>query len=106
MKSQRDKFVIAEIFSNSDGKTSGSGFVGVMIGVVGCLGFLVAIVGYLFNMPNTVEVMRETTMFIGASSILLATRKVSGRIGSGVQDVQDQPDNNDSASAQDISVKQ
>lgn len=86
MKSRRDKFVIAELMSNSDGKTSGSGFIGVLIGIIGCIGFVVAIIGYIIDLPNTVEVMRQTTLFIGASTILLGARKISSRFGGGIGD--------------------
>jgi len=49
MNSRRDKFVIAEIFSNQDGKTSASAFIGVIVGLLGCIGFLAAIIGYIFK---------------------------------------------------------
>jgi len=77
MASQRNKFVVAELFSNSDGKTSGSGFVGIMVGTLGCVAFATATVGYIFNLPNTIDVMQQSSIFIGAASALLAARKFS-----------------------------
>jgi len=75
MNSRRDKFVIAEIFSNQDGKTSASAFIGVIVGLLGCIGFLAAIIGYIFKIPETINVMQQCTIFIGAASALLAARK-------------------------------
>jgi hypothetical protein len=75
MTSKRNKFVVAELFSNSDGKTSASGFIGILVGVTGCLAFITAIVGYIFEIPDTINVMQQSTIFIGAASALLAARK-------------------------------
>jgi len=75
MTSKRNKFVIAELFSNSDGKTSASAFIGILVGVIGCIAFSTAIIGYIFNFPNTISIMQQSTIFIGASSALLAARK-------------------------------
>ena len=73
--SDRGKFVIAELFSNADGKTSGSGFIGILAGMVGCVAFLVALVGYFLNIPNTIDVMQQSSIFVGSASALLAARK-------------------------------
>ena len=73
--SDRSKFVIAELFNNEDGKTSGSGFIGILVGLIGCIAFLVALVGYLLNIPNTIDVMQQSSIFIGTASALLAARK-------------------------------
>jgi hypothetical protein len=81
MSSQRDKFVIAELFSNEDGKTSASGFVGIMVGIVGCLAFITATVGYVKGIPNSIEVMQQSSIFIGSAVALLAARKFSPRRG-------------------------
>ena len=75
MASKRNQFSIAELFSNSDGKTSASGFIGILVGIIGCLAFTTAIVGYVFNLPNTISVMQQSTIFIGAATALLAARK-------------------------------
>jgi hypothetical protein len=75
MASKRNKFVLAEVFSNSDGKSSASALIGILVGIVGCIAFTTAIVGYIFNLPNTINVMQQSTIFIGAATALLAARK-------------------------------
>ena len=72
------KFVFAELFNNHSGKTSGSGFIGVMMGLVGCLAFIAAIVGFFMELPNVIDFMQQTIFFIGAATVLLGVRKFTG----------------------------
>lgn len=71
--------MIAELFSNFDGKTSASGFVGVLVGIVGCIAFLTATIGYVKGIPDSIEVMQQSSIFIGSAVALLAARKFSSR---------------------------
>ena len=75
----KHKFVFSEVFNNKDGKTSGSGFIGVLMGLVGCLAFIAAIVGYFMELPETIPFMQQTIFFIGSATVLLGIRKFSGR---------------------------
>jgi len=76
---QKNKFNFREFTMNSDGKQSGSGFIGVVIGLIGCLGFIASIIGYFLKIPETIPFMQQTTLFIGASTLLLGTRKIFGK---------------------------
>ena len=79
MANGKSKFVFSEVFNNSDGKTSGSGFIGVIMGLVGCLGFIAAIIGYFLELPDTIPFMQQTIFFIGAATVLLGVRKFAGK---------------------------
>lgn len=79
----RHKFVFSEVFNNKDGKTSGSGFIGVLMGLVGCLAFIAAIVGYFMELPDTIPFMQQTIFFIGSATVLLGIRKFSGKSTNG-----------------------
>jgi len=74
----RHKFVFSELFNNTNGKTSGSGFIGVIMGLVGCLAFIAAIVGFFLELPETIPFMQQTIFFIGSATVLLGVRKLSG----------------------------
>ena len=76
---KKHKFVFSEVFNNSDGKTSGSGFIGVIMGLVGSLGFIAAIVGYFLELPDTIPFMQQTIFFIGSATVLLGVRKFAGK---------------------------
>ena len=70
----KNKFSFAQMTSNSDGKTSGSGSMGCLIIVTGCVGFLAGIAYYIFGDKNA-EIMMYSTGFIGAGATLLGVRK-------------------------------
>jgi hypothetical protein len=80
------KFRFSEVFINSgSNKTSGSGFIGVIMGLVGCLGFIASIVGYFLQLPETIDFMQQTIFFIGGATVLLGARKwVGGRQGNNI----------------------
>ena len=71
------KFRFAETFTNTNGKTSGSGFIGVILGLIAGGAFIGAMVGYFLEIPNTIEVMEQMLKLIGASTLLLGVRKLS-----------------------------
>jgi uncharacterized membrane protein YhaH (DUF805 family) len=72
------KFVFSELFSNTNGKTSGSGFAGVMLFMVGGISFFAAMVGYFMQIPNTLEVMGKIVIILSLSAALLGVRKFVG----------------------------
>ena len=73
------KFVFSETFTNDNGKTSGSGFIGVILGLVAAITFVAAMIGYFFQIPNTVEVMEQMLKLVAASTILLGVRSAAGQ---------------------------
>jgi hypothetical protein len=82
-KFDEKRFVFYETFTNTNGKSSGSGFIGVIIGLIAAISFIAAMTGYFFKLPNTVEVMGEILKLVAASALLLGVRKVAGKIGNG-----------------------
>ena len=75
----KHRFILSEVFNNNSGKTSGSGFIGVIMGLVGCLGFIAATVGYFLQKPDTIPFMQQTIFFIGSATVLLGVRKFSSK---------------------------
>ena len=73
------KFVFSETFTNDNGKTSGSGFIGVILGLVAAITFIAAMIGYFFQIPNTVEVMEQMLKLVASSTILLGVRNAAGQ---------------------------
>ena len=74
----KGKFRFSETFNNSDGKTSGSGFVGVWLGLIGGFGFICGTFGYFFSLENTMEYLGLVIQLIAASAILMGARKMAG----------------------------
>ena len=70
----RKKFNFAEMVSNSDGKTSGSGTMGCLVVIIGCIGFLVGVLDFIWG-TKEIHIMSYSTGFVGAGSILLGYRK-------------------------------
>jgi thiol:disulfide interchange protein len=94
------KFTFHETFKNQDGKTSGSGFVGVITGLVACACMVAAMIGYFLNLPNTLEVMGVLLKMFGIVALLLGVRKVSSVFGKNGNGDNDDDDNADPAVAQ------
>lgn len=74
----KSKFVFSETFNNSNGKTSGSGFIGVMLGLIGGLCFIAAIVGWFLEIPDALEVMGKIILLVTIAGGLLGLRKLAG----------------------------
>ena len=68
------KFSIAEMTSNDDGKTSGSGTVGIVISFIGGLCFLLGAVDKMF-LSGTVDILTQSIVVIGIGVGLLGYRK-------------------------------
>jgi len=75
---RKDKFTFKELTMNNNGKQSGSGFVGVILGLIAGASIIALMVGYFLNLPNTIEVMGKILELVAAATILLGIRKVSG----------------------------
>lgn len=80
-KFNSQKFVFHELFTNTNGKTSASGFIGVILGLIASAAFVIAMFGYWLNIPNTIEIMGQILKLVGASTVLLGIRKVAPRFG-------------------------
>lgn len=74
----KTKFNFAETFNNADGKTSGSAFLGIIIGLTAALSFLSAMVGYFIKLPNTLDVMSKIIALAFIACTLLGVRKIVG----------------------------
>jgi hypothetical protein len=74
MPKKINKFSFAEMTSNDDGKTSGSGTVGVVISFIGGLCFLLGTVDKMF-FSGTVDVLTQSIIVIGIGAGLLGYRK-------------------------------
>ena len=81
MAFDKNKFSFKELTMNANGKQSGSGFIGVITGLIACTGILATMVGYFLNLPNTLEVMGILLKLFGIVALLLGVRKVSSIFG-------------------------
>lgn len=69
-----DKFSFAQMTSNTDGKTSGSGTMGVLICAVGTLCFLLGSIDKMF-INKDVDIITQSIIFVGIGAALLGYRK-------------------------------
>lgn len=76
-------FSISELFSNSSGKTSGSGVAGFLTVFVGLLSFVAGVVFTYITCFNNCDstsasaIMTQSIALIGIGSALLGVRKIS-----------------------------
>jgi len=75
MKPNMSKFSWPELFANSDGKTSGSGFAGVVICMVGTLCFLLGCIDKMF-ISKGIDIITQSIVFVGIGATLLGARKL------------------------------
>jgi hypothetical protein len=68
------KFSFAEMTSNDDGKTSGSGTTGIFISFIGGLCFLLGCIDKMF-LSNTADILTQSIIVIGIGVGLLGYRK-------------------------------
>ena len=81
----KSKFVFSETFNNGNGKTSGSGFMGIVLGLVGSACLIASMVGWFLQTPNVIEVMGKIIIVLTLSASLLGLRKfVATRNGASV----------------------
>lgn len=74
MKPDVNKFSIAQMTSNTSGKTSGSGTMGVLICVVGAFCFLLGCIDKMF-IGKDIDVISQSIFFVGIGAGLLGYRK-------------------------------
>lgn len=70
-------FKFSETFNNPDGKTSGSSFIGVLLGLLSMLAFILGIVGWFLELENVMEYLDHVLQFGFLSATLLGVRKVA-----------------------------
>jgi cobalamin biosynthesis protein CobD/CbiB len=77
-KYNHSKFVFSETFNNRDGKTSGSGFAGIILTLTGAACFVAAMVGWYLQKPDVIEIMGKIIIVLTLASALLGVRKFMG----------------------------
>ena len=82
---EKSRFKFSETFNNSDGKTSGSGFVGVLMGIVAILGFVLGSIGWFIGKELIVEYLEFVLQLGLLSAALMGVRKVTGIFSGGKQ---------------------
>jgi hypothetical protein len=71
--SKMEKFSFAQMCSNSDGKTSGSGTMGVLTVSVGLIAFLMGAVDFIIS--DKADIMTQSLAVVGMGVGLLGYRK-------------------------------
>jgi len=74
------KFKFSETFNNSDGKTSGSGFIGVISGLVGALLIFAGMFAFFFKYPEAMDFLGIGLKTIVVSAGLMGVRKFGGQL--------------------------
>lgn len=78
-----EKFSFAQLTSNSDGKTSGSGTAGLYIVFIGGICFLLGCIDKMF-LDKSVDILTQSIIFISIGATLLGYRKSKD---SGISDI-------------------
>ena len=74
MKFDIEKFSLGQMTSNSDGKTSGTGTMGILICTIGTLCFFMGSIDKMF-LSKTTDIMTQAIIFVGMGAGLLGYRK-------------------------------
>ncbi len=74
IKERMERFSFAQMTSNSDGKTSASGTMGVLICVVGSFCFLLGCADKVF-INHDIDIITQSIVFVGLGAGLLGLRK-------------------------------
>jgi hypothetical protein len=68
------QFNIAELFSNSDGKTSGTAFCGIVVTTIGSMCFLLGCIDKMW-ISHTADIITQSIVFTGIGAGLMGVRK-------------------------------
>lgn len=74
----KSRFRFSETFNNTDGKTSGSGFIGVIMGLVATASFITVLVGWWLGKPEILDMFDKVLQLGLLSAALMGVRKISG----------------------------
>lgn len=74
----KSRFRFSETFNNANGKTSGSGFVGVIMGLTTTIAFCVVLAGWWIGKPEVLEIFEKVLQLGMLSAGLMGVRKISG----------------------------
>lgn len=85
------KFSFSEMFSNDNGKTSGTAFVGVIICLSGTLCFLLGVVDKMF-LSKTIDIISQSITFVLIGASLMGVRKIVGGKSGPIDDSVSNPD--------------
>jgi hypothetical protein len=66
------------LFSNDNGKTSGTAFVGIIICLVGSLCFLLGCIDKMW-VSKDIDIITQSIVFVGIGAALMGVRKVVGQ---------------------------
>lgn len=77
MLSDISKFSWAELFSNDNGKTSGTAFCGIIISMVGTLCFFLGCIDKMW-FSHSIDIITQSIVLVGIGAALLGVRKVVG----------------------------
>ena len=69
-----EKFSFAQMTSNSNGKTSGSGSMGVLICTIGAVCFLLGCIDKMW-ITHSIDIITQSIIFVGIGAALLGYRK-------------------------------
>lgn len=69
-----EKFSLAQMTSNSNGKTSGSGSMGVLICTIGAVCFLLGCIDKMW-ITHSIDIVTQSIIFVGIGAALLGYRK-------------------------------
>lgn len=79
-----EKFSFAQLTSNADGKTSGSGTAGLYVVFIGGLCFLLGCIDKMF-LDKSVDILTQSIIFVSIGATLLGYRKSKD---SGISDLE------------------
>lgn len=71
------KFCLAEIFSDQNGKSSGTSFVGIIICLVGSLCFLLGCIDKMW-ISKSIDVITQSITFVLIGASLMGLKKIVG----------------------------
>jgi len=74
LRAAMDRFSFAQLTSNSDGKTSGSGTAGLYIVFIGGICFFLGCIDKMF-LDKSVDILTQSIIFISIGAALLGYRK-------------------------------
>ena len=86
-----NKFSFAQMTSNSDGKTSSTGTMGVLICIVGTICFLLGCLDKMY-LNKDIDIITQSIIFVGIGAALLGYRKSKSNLSDikyGIEEITD-----------------